>query len=64
MILVDSFPQVFSSVNSVSLCWKTWMQEGSDGFDKDEIDCAIAISLSDVNQKGKKVIGRAASLKH
>ncbi|MBA0717309.1 hypothetical protein Golax_005142 [Gossypium laxum] len=30
--------------------------EGSDGFDKDEIDCAIAISLSEVDQKGKKVI--------
>ncbi|XVF61950.1 hypothetical protein PTKIN_Ptkin08bG0176300 [Pterospermum kingtungense] len=30
--------------------------EGSDGFDKDEIDCAIALSLSEVDQKGKKVI--------
>ncbi|MBA0863281.1 hypothetical protein Goshw_018968 [Gossypium schwendimanii] len=30
--------------------------EGSDGFDKDEIDCAIAISLSEVDPKGKKVI--------
>lgn len=40
---------------------RTWDEprrstEGSDGFDKDEIDCAIAISLSEVDQKGKKVI--------
>ncbi|XP_039000021.1 protein DA1-related 1-like isoform X1 [Hibiscus syriacus] len=40
---------------------RTWDEprrsaEGSDGFDKDEIECAIAISLSEVDQKGKKVI--------
>ncbi|OMO56820.1 Zinc finger, LIM-type [Corchorus capsularis] len=40
---------------------RTWDEprrsaEGSDGFDKDEIDCAIALSLSEVDQKGKKVI--------
>ncbi|PPD91589.1 hypothetical protein GOBAR_DD11469 [Gossypium barbadense] len=40
---------------------RTWDEprrstEGSDGFDKDEIDCAIAISLSEVDPKGKKVI--------
>ncbi|XWS33712.1 hypothetical protein CRYUN_Cryun22dG0106900 [Craigia yunnanensis] len=40
---------------------RTWDEprrsvEGSDGFDKDEIDCAIALSLSDVDQKGKTVI--------
>ncbi|GMI68874.1 DA1-RELATED PROTEIN 1 [Hibiscus trionum] len=29
--------------------------EGSDGFNKDEIDCAIALSLSEVDKKGKKV---------
>lgn len=40
------------------------MQEGSDGFDKDEIDCAIALSLSEEDQKGKKVIGMVACLKH
>ncbi|XWS45358.1 hypothetical protein CRYUN_Cryun15aG0130000 [Craigia yunnanensis] len=40
---------------------RTWDEprrsaEGSDGFDKDEIDCAVALSLSEVDQKGKKVI--------
>ncbi|KAE8685377.1 Protein DA1 [Hibiscus syriacus] len=40
---------------------RTWDEprrsaEGSDGFDKDEIECAIAISLSEVDKKGKKVI--------
>ncbi|XVE82691.1 hypothetical protein DITRI_Ditri16bG0026300 [Diplodiscus trichospermus] len=40
---------------------RTWDEprrsvEGSDGFDKDEIDCAIALSLSEVDPKGKKVI--------
>ncbi|XVF15688.1 hypothetical protein REPUB_Repub09cG0176800 [Reevesia pubescens] len=40
---------------------RTWDEprrsvEGSDGFDKDEIDRAIAVSLSEVDQKGKKVI--------
>ncbi|XP_039003627.1 protein DA1-related 1-like [Hibiscus syriacus] len=40
---------------------RTWDEppcstESSDGFDKDEIDCAIALSLSEEDQKGKKVI--------
>ncbi|KAK8995642.1 hypothetical protein V6N11_075907 [Hibiscus sabdariffa] len=46
--------------NSISTD-RTWDEprhstEGSDGFDKDEIECAIAISLSEVDLKGKKVI--------
>lgn len=36
------------------------MQEDSDGFDKGEIDCAIALSLSEGDAKGKKVIGMVA----
>ncbi|XP_022751352.1 protein DA1-related 1-like [Durio zibethinus] len=32
------------------------MQEDSDGFDKEEIDCAIALSLSEVDQKHKNYI--------
>ena len=39
------------------------MQEDSDGFDKDEIDCAIALSLSEADPKGKKVIGMVSSVK-
>ncbi|XP_022775264.1 protein DA1-related 1-like [Durio zibethinus] len=40
---------------------RTWDEprhsaEDSDGFDKDEIDCAVALSLSEVDQTGKKVI--------
>lgn len=43
-------------------CW-FWVQEGSD-FDKEEIECAIALSLSEQehvipqDDKGKKVIGK------
>ncbi|KAJ4715024.1 Protein DA1-related 1 [Melia azedarach] len=33
-----------------------YSEDGSSGFDKEEIDCAIAFSLSEVDQKGKKVI--------
>ncbi|XVF59555.1 hypothetical protein PTKIN_Ptkin07bG0285500 [Pterospermum kingtungense] len=40
---------------------RTWDEprrsaEGSDGFDKDEIECAIVLSLSEADKKGKKVI--------
>ena len=35
----------------------TWQDELSD-FDKDEIDCAIALSLAEADQKGKKVVGK------
>jgi len=40
------------------------VQDDSSGFDKEEIECAIALSLSVEDQKGKKVIGKLQSCKH
>lgn len=37
------------------------MQDDSPDFDKDEIECAIALSLSEEDLKGKKVIGKLHS---
>lgn len=36
--------------------------DDSSGFDNEEIDRAIALSLVEVDQKGKKVIGKVAYL--
>ena len=41
-----------------------FVQDDSSGFDKEEIECAIALSLSVEDQKGKKVIGKLQSCKH
>ena len=34
------------------------MQDDSSDFDKEEIECAIALSLAEEDVKGKKVIGK------
>ena len=36
-------------------------QDHLSSFDEGEIECAIALSLSEENQKGKKVIGKLQS---
>jgi hypothetical protein len=36
-------------------------QDDLSNFDNDEIECAIALSLSEEDQKGKKVIGELQS---
>lgn len=38
------------------------IQDDSSDFDKEEIECAIALSLSDADQKGKKVVGKLLPL--
>ena len=39
------------------ICLLCQMQDNASDFDKDEIECAIALSLSEADEKGKKVIG-------
>lgn len=34
-----------------------WMQDDLADTEKEEFECAIALSLSEMDQKGKKVIG-------
>jgi hypothetical protein len=36
-------------------------QDDLSNFDNDEIECAIALSLSEEDQKGKNVIGKLQS---
>lgn len=40
------------------------MQDELSDFDKEDIDYAIALSLSEVDQKGKKAIGKLHCYKH
>ena len=40
------------------------LQDDSSDFDKEEIECAIALSLSEEDQKGKKVVGKLQGCKH
>lgn len=35
-----------------------WVQDDLTDVEKEDIDCAIALSLSEEDQKGKKVIGK------
>lgn len=42
--------------------WKIWLQDELTDIEKEEIDCAIALSMSEEDHKGKKVIGKLHSL--
>lgn len=46
----------------LTICGQNWTQDNSSDIDKEELDYAIAISLSEVDHKGKKVIGKATNL--
>ena len=57
LILYASLLLLFSSAN-----WQTWMQDEWADIEKEELECALAISLSEQDQKGKKVIGKLHGL--
>jgi len=65
-IYADTFFKKFVLNFSWANCMLTdnLVQDDSSGFDKEEIERAIALSLSVEDQKGKKVIGKLQSCKH